>query len=113
MEETHDPRDLYSSMPYIRSGSTHGRGIVAVMSSVDLIARRQSRMPAVNPLTKVLKRLYSLDEAATYLGRSTWSVRRLIWAGDLPSVRARGRVHVDLRDMEAFIESNKVREDAA
>lgn len=60
---------------------------------------------------KALKRLYSLPEAATYLGRSTWSVRRLIWSGELPQVRAGGRVHVDLRDMDAFIERNKVREE--
>ena len=53
------------------------------------------------------KRLYSLDEAAIYLGRSVWSVRRLIWNGDLPQVRAGGRVHVDVRDMEAFIEKHK------
>ena len=60
---------------------------------------------------KVTKRLYNLAEAAIYLGRSTWSVRRLIWVGELPQVRAGGRVHVDLRDMDAFIERNKVREE--
>jgi hypothetical protein len=59
-----------------------------------------------------LKRLFSLPEAAIYLGRSAWSVRRLIWAGDLPSVRARGRVHLDVRDMDAFIERHKERESA-
>ncbi len=58
-----------------------------------------------------MKRLYSLPEAATYLGRSTWSVRRLIWNGALPQVRAGGRVHVDVRDMDEFIERNKERED--
>jgi len=57
------------------------------------------------------KRLYSLPEAAHYLGRSTWSVRRLIWSGELPSVRAAGRVHVDVQDMDEFIERNKERED--
>ena len=57
------------------------------------------------------KRLYSLPEAAHYLGRSTWSVRRLIWSGELPSVRAAGRVHVDVKDMDEFIERNKERED--
>jgi len=57
--------------------------------------------------TVIEKRLYSLDEAATYLGRSTWSVRRLIWNGDLPQVRAGGRVHVDVRDMDMFIEKFK------
>ncbi len=57
--------------------------------------------------SQFLKRLYSLPEAATYLGRSTWSVRRLIWSGELPSVRAGGRVHVDVRDMDEFIEKFK------
>jgi len=57
------------------------------------------------------KRLYSLPEAAVYLGRSTWSVRRLIWAGELPSVRACGRVHVDVLDLDAFIDRNKAREE--
>ncbi len=57
------------------------------------------------------KRLYSLPEAAHYLGRSTWSIRRLIWSGELPSVRAGGRVHVDVKDMDEFIERNKERED--
>ena len=58
--------------------------------------------------SQIAKRLYSLDEAATYLGRSIWSVRRLIWNGALPQVRAGGRVHVDVRDMDEFIEKHKV-----
>ena len=57
------------------------------------------------------KRLYTLGEAAIYLGRSTWSVRRLIWNGDLPQVRAGGRVHVDVQDMDELIDRNKERED--
>ena len=57
------------------------------------------------------KRLYSLPEAAAYLGRSTWSVRRLIWGGELPSVRAGGRVHLDVRDMDTFIEKHKGQEE--
>lgn len=60
----------------------------------------------------ILKRLYRIDEAAEYLGRSAWSVRRLIWNGDLPQVRTGGRVHLDVRDMDDFIERNKVREES-
>ena len=57
----------------------------------------------------ITKRLYTIPEAGIYLGRTKWSIRRLIWNGDLPSVRPPGRrVHVDLRDMDAFIEQNKV-----
>ena len=64
-----------------------------------------------SPFPGLYKRLFSLQEAAGYLGRSTWSVRRLIWNGELPSVRAGGRVHVDVRDMDMFIETHKVKED--
>lgn len=58
------------------------------------------------------KRLYTLSEAAEYLGRSVWSVRRLIWEGVLPSVRVQRRVHLDLADMENLIEQSKVVEEA-
>jgi excisionase family DNA binding protein len=61
----------------------------------------------------LIKRLFSLPEAAIYLGRSTWSVRRLIWSGELPQVRAGGRVHVDVRDLDEFIDKNKIREESA
>lgn len=60
--------------------------------------------------TARLKRLFTLPEAAIYLGRSIWSVRRLIWNGDLPQVRAGGRVHLDLRDLDDFIDKNKEQE---
>ena len=65
-------------------------------------------MPADSP--RVPKRLYSIAEAAQYLGRSAWSVRRLIWSGELPQVRAGKRVHLDINDMDQFIEKNKVKE---
>lgn len=60
---------------------------------------------------KALKRLYAISEAAFYLGRSPWSVRRLIWSGALPEVRAGRRVHLDIQDMDAFIEQNKFKEE--
>ncbi len=60
--------------------------------------------------TKGFKRLFSIPEAAVYLGRSTWSVRHLIWNGELPQIKAGRRVHVDLQDMEEFIERHKVRD---
>lgn len=56
------------------------------------------------------KRLFTIAEAGTYLGRSSWSIRRLIWNGELPSVRAGGRVHIDVRDMDDFIEKHKITE---
>jgi len=59
------------------------------------------------------KRLYTIPEAADYLGRSVWSIRRLIWGAVLPSVRVQGRVHLDVADMDELIERSKSVEDAA
>ena len=56
----------------------------------------------------ITKRLYNIPEAGIYLGRSDWSIRHLIWNGDLPAVRRGKRVQLDVRDMDAFIEQNKV-----
>jgi excisionase family DNA binding protein len=62
-----------------------------------------------NPRSLLKKRLYSIPEAAEYLGRSIWSVRELIWKGSLPSVRAGRRVHLDIVDLDEWIAKNKVK----
>jgi len=62
---------------------------------------------------RVTKRLYNIKEAAEYLGRSKWGVRRLIWDGNLPHVRHGRRVHLDVADMDTFIERNKIIEQAS
>ena len=62
-----------------------------------------------SPQSPLKKRLYSIPEAATYLGRSVWSVRELIWNGSLPSVRMGRRVHLDIIDLDRWIERNKVK----
>lgn len=38
------------------------------------------------------KRLFTLKEAADYLGRSEWGVRELIWGGKIPVVRTGRKV---------------------
>ena len=53
------------------------------------------------------KRLYSLPEAAQYLGRTVWSMRELIWKGSLPIVREGKRIFIDVNDLEEYIERNK------
>lgn len=65
----------------------------------------------MNSQVRVQKRLYSIEEAALYLGRSEWGIRRLIWAGKLPHVRCGKRVHLDVEDMEKFIDNNKMTEE--
>ena len=54
------------------------------------------------------KRLYDLKSAGLYLGRPTWSIRELIWAGKLPVVQDGRKQYVDLYDMDTYIERNKI-----
>lgn len=56
-----------------------------------------------------IKRLYSIKEAAIYLGRSVWAVREMIWAGKLPYVKDGKRILLDIYDMDNWIEQNKTR----
>jgi excisionase family DNA binding protein len=60
----------------------------------------------INPLGK---RLYTLDEAAIYLGRSYWSVRELVISGKIPRVQDEGgrKIFLDIHDLEAFVDRNK------
>ncbi len=59
--------------------------------------------------TPVFKRLFSLKEAAQYLGRSEWGMRELIWAGRIPVVRVKGgrKIFLDIEDLNDFIKQNK------
>ena len=63
-----------------------------------------------SPKSRPLKRLYTISEASFYLGRSVWRIRELIWKGELPSVKVGRRVHLDIYDLDAFVERNKIRE---
>jgi excisionase family DNA binding protein len=58
-----------------------------------------------NPLSK---RLYTLNEAAKYLGRTLWSMRELVWAGKIPIVRDGKRIFIDFNDLESYITKNKM-----
>ncbi|MBC8554197.1 MAG: helix-turn-helix domain-containing protein [Candidatus Brocadiales bacterium] len=57
---------------------------------------------------KANKRLYTVDESAIYLGRSVWSIRELIYNGHLPCIKVGRRVHLDINDLDTFIEQNKM-----
>ena len=52
-------------------------------------------------------RLYSTIEAAGYLGLSIWTLRGLLWGGEIPMVRFARKQYVDVRDLDAFIEEHK------
>ena len=58
----------------------------------------------------VAKRLYTVQEAAVYLGRLVWGVRELIWKGELPCVKVGRRIHIDAEDLDVFIQRHKILE---
>ena len=63
-----------------------------------------------NPLSQKLnKRLYSIKEAAIYLGRSVWAVREMLWAGKIPYIKDGRRILLDIADMDAWIQKNRIK----
>lgn len=56
---------------------------------------------------KALKRLFTVKEAALYLGRSVWSMRDLIWSGKIKVVKDGKRIFIDRVDLDGYIERNK------
>lgn len=56
----------------------------------------------------VRKRLFTIKEAAVYLGRPVWGVRELIWAGKLPYIQDGRKYYLDVNDLDKYIERVKV-----
>ncbi len=60
-------------------------------------------------------RLLGLKDGAAYLGVSDWTLREMLWRGDLPFLDVgtpgslRPRRLVDVRDLDAWIEAHKQR----
>jgi excisionase family DNA binding protein len=56
---------------------------------------------------KVEPRLWDLNTAACYLGRSVYSLRTLLWNGELPCVKSGKKQWIDRLDLDRWIERNK------
>jgi len=56
------------------------------------------------------KRLFSVKEAAQYLGISPWTIREMQWRGDLPYVKFSRRIFFALEDLDSFVERHTFRE---
>ena len=87
---------------------TNGRAQVpgALCQTLDHPAQTSPRMP---PL---VKRLYSAREAGIYLGgKSAWTVRELMWRGELPYVMiGKRRIAFDVQVLDRLVEERKTRE---
>lgn len=54
------------------------------------------------------RRLLSVRETALYLGRSEIAVREMTWNGKLPHIRTDRRVMFDIRDLDRWIDENRI-----
>lgn len=52
-------------------------------------------------------RLFTVEQAAVYLGRSEEGARHLIASGRLPTVKMDRRVFIDVKDLDRLIEESK------
>jgi excisionase family DNA binding protein len=56
--------------------------------------------------TDAAARLLSTACAARYLGMSVWTLRRMVFAGEIPAIRGK-HLKFDKRDLDLWIEANK------
>lgn len=72
-----------------------------------IAARVNSQSEQSGSISAVRPRLLTVEEAATYLGRTKSSIQHLISDGAIPIVRHDRRVFLDVRDLDNWIESAK------
>jgi excisionase family DNA binding protein len=72
-----------------------------VQNNVAMIDTKTASSP------RLPKRLYSIAEAAVYLGRTARAVREMLWGGKMPYIKDGKRILVDIRDMDIWIDRSK------
>ena len=72
-----------------------------------VMAKIRPELSGGGPSPRFQPALLNVKDAAVYLGRSEQSVQHLIFQRELPVVRIGRRVHLDRRDLDAWIEKNK------
>ena len=73
-----------------------------------VVVRLRAEMEQNGSGTEIRPRLLTVDQAATYLGRSKASVQHLISDQAIPVVRHDRRVFLDVRDLDGWIDAAKV-----
>lgn len=66
------------------------------------------RKQALPPISTSEARMLTVQSAADYLSSTAWFVRTLAWEKKVPYVRLGKRLLFDRRDLDKFIESQKV-----
>ena len=70
----------------------------------ELAARLERRLGQRVPTTIPTKRLFTVPEAAEYLGRSENAVKLLIYRGKLPVTRIDGKSQIDRKALDKLID---------
>ena len=73
-----------------------------------VVGRLRAEMEQNGSGASIRPRLLTVDQAATYLGRSKASVQHLISDQAIPVVRNDRRVFLDIRDLDNWIDAAKV-----
>ena len=96
-------------LPQVEVGATGRKPAVNLGTRARKAPPKQAPAGASMAPNPTGKRLYTLQEAARYLGRSNWGMRDLIWAGKIPVVREDGgrKIFIDFHDLVAYVERNK------
>lgn len=73
---------------------------------LDVLAERLTKkLP--KDARNVSARLLTVEQAATYIGRTKEAVQHMVSRGKLPTVRTDRRVFIDRNDLDQWIEDNK------
>ena len=73
-----------------------------------IAAKIMPQIHSGNGRSKAAPRLLTVQDAATYIGRTVQAVQHLIHRRELVVVRKGRRVHLDRGDLDRWIEANKV-----
>ncbi len=79
--------------------------IVTAIDNIPELKEKKRGQRIVNPIPK---RLYTLREASIYLGRGLHGVRDMVWRGEIPVIKSKGKFFVDINDLNTWIAQNKV-----
>ena len=73
-----------------------------------IASRVRERIEIQNVRGRIVPRLLTVKDAATYIGRTEQAVQHLIHRRELIVVRRGRRVHLDRSDLDRWIDGNKV-----
>jgi excisionase family DNA binding protein len=97
-------------LPKETHGMTTDTNLATILNAVsDLIAAQSSQRLAESgrEAEKVRPRLFTVEDAAIYLGRTMKAVQHMIASGKLAKVKGDRRVFLDRKDLDEFIERGK------